>query len=144
MNDQPYLNGHHTLPLSDSTFSALLYIAEAWVAEAHVCWAAEVGERIVVESRARWGPGRVERRGRVLTGSKGQGRRRAKWGMKKYKNNISMILSITYIKHLGPYTDGRCMKFISCSSVYFTSSHLHVQILCHRLCLGKTQTTLDQ
>ena len=55
--------------------------------------------------------------------------------------------SVSILKSLGPYTDGRCIKFISCFSVYFASvTSMYIRILCYSLCSGKTQTlsTLDQ
>ena len=56
---------------------------ERRVAEVHARWAAKAGKRRVVEARARWDPGRGERRRHMLTGSKGQGRRRVKRGIKQ-------------------------------------------------------------
>ena len=62
--------------------------------EARAHWAAEAGERRGACSqrpeRGEWwrrvqqSPGRGEQRRRILTGSKGQGTRRAKGGIKQY------------------------------------------------------------
>ena len=86
------------------------------------------GERRAAEARAHG-----QQRPADMSGGGERNEAYKKQKKQHFYNNDSVTMT--------PIQTVRCMKFISCSSVYFASMYTESFV---SLCSGKTQTTLDQ